>query len=178
MSLQPTFSSQNSCIDLLGSGTHIAINVSFCAKASLAVGLPMTEFFALFKNARSTTGIVMMGVRYTENSNCPLQGRVYTDTVRGLEAGAGTCRGRARMVVALEKARAGLIERGDSSRSQSKLYLTLRLPPARSYAIGPRKAGVCIQVKGSCFPLSLAVYYPADCVTSHGLKYRPLRCGR
>ena len=105
MSLQPTLSIQNRCIDLSGSGTHIAINVSFCAKASLAVGLPMTEFFALFKNARSTPGIVMMGVIYTESSNCPLQGRVYTDTVRGLEAKAGTCRGRARMVVALRKAR-------------------------------------------------------------------------
>lgn len=51
---------QSSCIEPSRSSTHAAIKASFCAKASLAVGLPMTEFFALFKNARSTTGIVMM----------------------------------------------------------------------------------------------------------------------
>ena len=61
---------------------------------------------------------------------------------------------RGDVVVALEKPRAGLIGRGDSSRSQS--YLTLRLPPARSCAIGPREAGVH-EVKGPCFSQSLPV---------------------
>ena len=155
--------------DPAGSGTHIAINVSFCAKASLAVGLPMTEFFALFKNARSTTGIVMMGVRYTEG-NCPLQGRGYIPV---------RCAGSRLELGPAVAARGWSWRWGSGARlvDRARRFISIAgVPYAQAPAgpllcyRGPRKAGVHT-VKSFCLPLSLPVDCPARCVPSHGFKY-------